>query len=145
MMRPAVRLAAWIEAEEGCRLSPYRCSAGRLTIGIGRNLERAGGGITRAEAEYLFANDLLRIADGIAARWPWTAHLDEVRWAVLVGMAFQMGIDGLAAFGPTLALIEAGEHGAAADRLLRTKWAREDTPARAKRAAEMLRSGKWGA
>jgi lysozyme len=31
-----------LEIDEGIRLKPYRCSAGKLTIGIGRNLDDVG-------------------------------------------------------------------------------------------------------
>ena len=43
---------------EGLRLKVYTCPRGKLTIGIGRNLEE--NGITRAEAFYLLENDLKR-------------------------------------------------------------------------------------
>jgi lysozyme len=39
---------------EGLRLKPYLCPAGKLTIGIGRNLE--GKGITKQEAVMLLEN-----------------------------------------------------------------------------------------
>ena len=40
---------------EGLRLTPYRCPAGRLTIGVGRNLEEKG--ISEQEAMVLLEND----------------------------------------------------------------------------------------
>ena len=41
---------------EGLRLKPYHCPAGRLTIGVGRNLEDKG--ITEQEALMLLKNDI---------------------------------------------------------------------------------------
>ena len=42
---------------EGLKLTPYRCTADKLTIGVGRNLDDVG--ITQDEAEYLLDNDIL--------------------------------------------------------------------------------------
>ena len=41
---------------EGLKLKPYQCPAGRLTIGVGRNLEDKG--ITEKEAVMLLENDI---------------------------------------------------------------------------------------
>ncbi len=46
-----------IKGNEGMRLKPYRCSAGKLTIGYGRNLDDRG--ISAHEANDLFENDLI--------------------------------------------------------------------------------------
>ena len=45
---------------EGLRLFPYRCSAGKLSIGVGRNLDDVG--ITRDEAEFMLDGDIARSA-----------------------------------------------------------------------------------
>ncbi|MBP5593653.1 MAG: hypothetical protein J6X75_05780, partial [Clostridia bacterium] len=44
---------------EGLRLKPYRCPAGKLTIGYGRNIEDMG--ISETEAEMLFDNDWQKV------------------------------------------------------------------------------------
>ena len=36
------KLIKMLELDEGIRLKPYRCTAGKLTIGIGRNLDDTG-------------------------------------------------------------------------------------------------------
>ncbi len=36
------RLEKQLRADEGERLKPYRCTAGKLTIGVGRNLDDRG-------------------------------------------------------------------------------------------------------
>ncbi len=43
---------------EGHRLRPYRCTSGKLTIGVGRNFEDCG--ITEQEAKEVLQNDILR-------------------------------------------------------------------------------------
>ena len=50
------KLAEQLTKHEGLRLKPYHCPAGKLTIGIGRNLEDKG--ITEKEARMLLENDI---------------------------------------------------------------------------------------
>ncbi|MFV0678197.1 hypothetical protein [Variovorax sp. tm] len=57
-------------------------------------------------------------------------------------MSFQLGVDGLLGFKHTLALIEEGNYTFAADNMLKSKWA-DQTPARAKRLANQMRTGVW--
>jgi lysozyme len=57
-------------------------------------------------------------------------------------MAFQMGTAGLFAFTNTLSLIELGLYEEAAANMLKSKWATQ-TPARAKRLSEQMRTGNW--
>lgn len=47
-----------IKLHEGLRLKPYKCPAGKLTIGYGLNLD---GGITKEEAEILLSYRIIEI------------------------------------------------------------------------------------
>jgi hypothetical protein len=53
------RLQKQLIRHEALRLKPYRCSADKLTIGIGRNLDDVG--ITEEEAYFLLGNDISRV------------------------------------------------------------------------------------
>lgn len=61
---------------------------------------------------------------------------------VLYSMAYQLGVDGLAAFKNTLLMIANGNFSGAAEAMLASLWARQ-TPKRAQRQAEMMRSGTY--
>lgn len=125
-------------------LHAYQDHLGFWTIGIGRLIDkRKGGGISKEESAYLFANDVADKTAEVRRALPWFARLNEARQGVLLNMAFQMGTEGLLAFKNTLAMIQAGQYDAAADGMLNSKWAREQTPARAKRLADQMRTGKW--
>ena len=50
------RIKEQLVRHEGLRLKPYRCTAGKLTIGIGRNLDDCG--ISKTEAYVLLENDI---------------------------------------------------------------------------------------
>jgi len=56
-------------ADEGIRLKPYLCPAGKTTIGVGRNLDDVG--ITEDEAMEMLENDIERVKSQLAKALPW--------------------------------------------------------------------------
>jgi lysozyme len=130
-------IVALLKQEEGLRLKPYHCSAGKLTIGVGRNLDDVG--ITEDEAYQLLVNDIERVTMDLDAHIPWWRQVDHDRQTILISMAFQMGIAGLMKFKRFIAAMERGDFLTAADEMLDSKWAREDSPSRAQRHAAIIR------
>ena len=131
--------------DEGFRRSCYVDSLGYYTIGIGKLIDaRKGGGITLEEAMYLLENEIREKTRELGSHLPWLSRLDPVRHAVLVSMAFQLGVAGVLAFRNTLKAAEEGRWNDAADGMLRSKWATQ-TPGRALRLAEAFRTGDEGA
>src|SRR3989338_8096197 len=106
--------------DEGVRLKPYRDSVGKLTIGVGRNLDDKG--LTRAEAEALLDNDIRDAEADVAHRLPWSAQLDEPRRGVLVMLAFNAGIGGLLTFRKMLAAMGRGAWAEAARELVESHF-----------------------
>lgn len=136
-------LSKQLEREEGRVRYAYQDHLGYWTIGIGRLIDkRKGGGLSDEEIDYLLTNDIERVQKELLKKLPWATQLSPARLGVLIGMAFQMGVDGLLGFKNTLAMIKAGDYEGAANGMGNSKWARQ-TPARAKRMAEQMRSGKW--
>lgn len=136
----ATQLEQYIIREEGYSEKPYRCTAGKLTIGFGFNLEDAG--LSREESLLILRYRLDRIAAALEQKWPWFRILNYARRAALIGMAYQMGLAGLYGFKQTIAYVEAAQYEAAAAGMLASKWARQ-TPPRARRAAYMMRYGRF--
>jgi lysozyme len=128
-----------LRLHEGERLKPYRCTAGKLTIGVGRNLEDRG--ITAEESAYLLGNDIARFEAELFRALPWASSLDDVRQRVLLDMAFNMGMAGLLTFKNTLATIKAGDFEKAAGMMLESKWAKQ-VGQRAERLSRMMFTGK---
>ena len=124
--------------DEGVRLKPYRDSVGKLTIGIGRNLDDVG--ISRAEAEHLLHNDIAEAMLALDRALPWWRTLDEIRQRVIANMAFNMGTVKLLTFKNTLRSVQSGDYLAAAQGMLASKWAKQVGP-RAERLALMMRDG----
>ena len=129
--------------EEGEVLSAYQDHLGFWTIGVGHLIDkRKGGAISPYISRLLLESDIADKASDLYKSLPWWRDLDEVRQAVLLGMAFQMGINGLLGFKNTLAMVKSGNCAGAANGMLNSLWAKQ-TPARAKRMSEQMRTGEW--
>lgn len=130
--------------EEGSRACVYKDSEGWWTIGIGRLVDsrKNARGLSTEEQLFLLNNDLAAIRQQLDARLPWWQRLSEPRQAVLIGMCFQLGIDGLLKFKQTLRAIERGDFELAASNMLVSLWAQQ-TPGRAKRMSKQMRTGEW--
>lgn len=132
-----------IKRHEGLVLHAYKDSLGYLTIGYGRLVDKAKhGGISEAEAEYLLQNDVSSVLSVLHRNITFFDSLCIPRQAVLLNMAFQMGITGLLKFKKTLSLIEMGDFDGAADGMLKSLWGKQ-TPNRAAEMAQQMRSGQW--
>ncbi len=130
------RLARQLIQDEGLRLKPYRCTAGRLTIGVGRNLDDRG--ITEDEALLLLENDIKSFWEQLTHAQPWIESAPEEVQEALLNMAFNLGLGGLLGFKDTLALLQTGDYRQAARAMLESHWARQ-VGARATRLADMVR------
>ena len=127
-----------ILSHKGLRLMPYEDSEGYVTIGIGRCLDKIG--ITEGEAYVLFQNDLRRVCDRLEAH-DWYNTLDDVRKAVLVDMAFNLGHAGLLGFKRMVRAIQNGDYDSAADEMMDSKW-RHQVGRRAEHLEHMMRTGQ---
>lgn len=132
-------LTKWLELDEGCKLKPYYCTSGKLTIGIGRNLEAKG--ITRAEAQFMLESDIVETIKELDELLPDWRDVSEVRQMVLINMAFNLGTFGLLNFKRTIAYIREQDFDKAADEMLRSEWA-DQVGERAVRLSEAMRTEK---
>ncbi|MFA6633644.1 MAG: hypothetical protein WCU90_15180, partial [Kiritimatiellia bacterium] len=116
------RIKEQLVRHEGLRLKPYRCTVGKLTIGIGRNLDDCR--IAHSEAYIMLINDIMNCEKQLQAKIPDIYNgLDEVRKSVLLNMCISipqsrfaplrepcyLGINGLLGFKNTLAFVKAGD------------------------------------
>lgn len=160
-----------IEFHEGRRNIRYLCPAGFETIGVGHNLEASPltdgqvdvvlgdavsesesrdtlleraleGGISNEAVDRIFEDDLAKVRDQLDIKLPWWRQLSEVRQAVLLDMAFNMGIGGLLKFRQTLEHFRVGRYTLASGEMLNSLWAQQ-VPTRAHRLSEMVASDAW--
>ena len=106
---------------EGLRLKPYTDTVGKLTIGVGRNLDDVG--ITSDEAMILLKNDVQRTIDSLDRRLDWWRNLNASRQRALISMAFNLGIGGLLKFKMALSAMQKGRWLEAQEEMLNSKWA----------------------
>ena len=126
--------------DEGIRLRPYKDTVGKLTIGVGRNLDDVG--ISKDEAMVLLQNDIAAATDALEKAFPWTTAMDPIRLAALVNMTFNMGVGRLAGFKNFLAECRQGNWEGAKAQMLGSVWA-EQVGARAQRLALQIETGEW--
>lgn len=139
---------------EGCKLTPYRDSLGRMSIGVGRcidtnpfspeELKAVGAwekGITKNAAFMLLRNDIAKVKNDLN-QFTFIPLLNKNRQFVLIDMCFQLGIKGLKGFKKALTAIALGNWQTAHDEILDSRYAKQ-TPKRAKRNAICMLTGKW--
>ncbi len=136
------RLQRLLISHEGLRYKPYRCTEGKLTIGVGRNLDDRG--LSDQEIHLLLNNDIALAAGEAEREFPWFKELDQVRQDVIVSMIFNMGIARFKGFKKTIELISRQDFYSASIEILDSRWSKQ-VGERAIDLSEMLRSGQYPA
>lgn len=129
-----------IKEHEGTSLALYRCTAGKLTVGTGRNIE--DNGIREDEAGLMLANDIRECRLQLLRAYPWFTALDEVRQAACIDLIFNLGPMRLSGFVKFLAAMARSDWPRAADELRQSKWF-EQVGRRGPRVASMIERGEW--
>lgn len=135
-----MNLQEQLRRDEGLRLKPYRDTVGKLTIGVGRNLDDVG--ISEEEASLMLFYDIRRAEASLKKALPWVAGMDEIRRAALINLTFNVGIARLLGFKNMLVACQAKNWPGAAAELLDSVYAKQ-VGDRAKRLAEQLLTGVW--
>ncbi len=134
------KIVELLKKHEGVRLRPYLCSAGKVTIGVGRNIEDIG--ISDEESDFLLMNDIKRTIRELCENVNFFDTMDGVRKVALVDMCFNLGISRFLKFKKTLKFLSEKNYPAAADEMLNSRWARQVGP-RAKRLSKMIETGNY--
>jgi len=132
------RVAEDLRKHEGYRGMPYRCPAGKLTIGVGRNLD--ANGLRDDEIELMLNNDIDQAIEDAKEIVQCFERLDSVRQEVLVNMAFNLGRSRLAGFKKMIAAIEANKYAVASVEMMDSQWADQVGP-RAQELAQRMATG----
>lgn len=129
-----------IKHDEGLSLLPYEDTEGYISIGYGRCL--ALNGISEEEASVLLAADV-KVAAADAKQFagiPTWNGLTETRQAVLISMAFNLGLTKLIKFQKLRAALVDSDFDRAAIEMLDSKWSRQ-VKSRATRLANLMKTG----
>ncbi|HGF7373659.1 TPA: glycoside hydrolase family protein [Vibrio cholerae] len=135
-----------LEFEEGYREKPYHCSEGYPTVGIGKKIGPKGCSldcydfsVSRDVANLWLSEEINSVNDELN-KLNWYLDLNPDRQVIITSMAYQMGLSGLLKFKKMISSLERGNWDEAAYQALDSRWAKQ-TPKRANRHAEVLRSG----
>ena len=134
-----------IRSDEGKSLYPYKDTLGNWTVGIGHKLTPQNwvpttNPISEAKCERLFKKDCRKATEGAQRLLDLVGYYHEPTVLhVLSCMVFQLGFRGTKGFKRMLSALRARDYSLAADEMLDSKWARDDTPGRANRLADEMR------
>lgn len=115
------KLIDMLKLHEGYRLKPYRCSEGKLTIGVGHNIDanplppeisaylKKYGQITDEMAMWLLEKDIQTAILDCQRIFPGFNNLSQNRRNALTDMMFNMGIKTFLGFTQTIAHINLGQ------------------------------------
>lgn len=144
----------YIAKNEGFANRPYKCPAGKWTVGYGRNFEdqpltpaeilELFRRINWAQPEYaedwakiLLENILKSLRHKLNIHLPFTVSLSGPRKMVIVDMAYNLGVDGLLKFYKMRAALEKRQYDLSAVEMLDSKYL-FDTKTRAVQNAKYM-------
>ena len=132
---------------EGMREKPYQCTAGKTTIGVGRNLDDVG--VSEDEAMYLLHNDMVGTVRELVAVYPGFSDQLPARQVALIDFVFNLGITRARKFKKFWNAMNCGDYLQASKELLLngagdgpSKYA-QDVGQRAWRVAGQIRTGRF--
>ena len=124
---------------EGLRLKPYQCTAGKTTIGVGRNL--TDNGITEKEALMMLNRDI-NVCIQELGQYEWFESLDGARRDAIIDLYFCVGGPSFSQFHNLIRAISTENWQSAGAEVLNSKFARQ-TGNRAVELADMLVSNQY--
>ena len=133
-----MRLIAQLRKHEGVEHKPYTDTVGKLTIGVGRNLDDRG--LSDHEIDFLLQNDIQLVEEELDQWWPHWRSLNQTRQLVVADMMFNMGRPRLSQFKMFLAALQAANYETASTEMLDSKWAGQ-VKGRATTLADMMSTG----
>lgn len=147
-------IAERLEFHEGRRSNAYYCTGGYLTQGIGHNLEKNPltqeqkskiknlEHWTDEEINIILMDDVNQCKLLMSNMIRGFDDFDDERQYALIDMCFQLGASGVSKFKNMLSAMRAKDWDKASLECLNSKYAKQ-TPDRAKRIANLIKTGKW--
>ena len=132
------KLIEMLKVHEGVETHAYKCSASKITIGVGRNIDPEGGiGLSEDEIDYLLQNDINRITTELDFEYGWFSDLNEARQDAMIDISFNLGQTRLRKFQKALTAMAQSNWNTAADEFMDSKWSKQ-VGNRAKELTEII-------
>jgi lysozyme len=139
-----IRIERLLTRHEGKRRRPYKDSVGKLTVGIGRNIDDVP--FRDNEILMMFRNDLSEATNQCQRMFSVWNELSDVRQAVLIDMMFNMGPRTLKKFVKMRRAVMRNDFVEASAQMLDSRWATQvgrKPKQRAWRLAKMMLTDEW--
>ena len=127
-----------LRKHEGTRQFVYQCTAGKSTVGVGRNLQDRG--VLPDEIELMLSNDIKACVDDLKG-FEWWDDLTPNRKASLIDLRFCLGAAGFRKFKKMLAALDASDYKEAAAQIVDSDFAVQTGGHRAADLASLMRVG----
>lgn len=129
------KLKKMLIEHEGIKYAPYKCTAGKTTIGIGHNLDDKG--ISKAVVELLYNEDVAEVESDLKAIFDDFYTLPEQIQLVLADMRFQLGYKGFRSFKRMITAVKERNWAVMFSQMKNSNWQRQ-TPNRANDLMKMV-------
>jgi len=136
-------LTEMLRRHEGVETHAYKCTSGKITVGVGRNIDPDGGlGLSDDEIDVLLENDIDRSIKELGAAFNWFSDLNEARRDAMIDLAFNLGLPRLLKFKNALAAMAEADYDLAAAEFMDSKWASQ-VKDRAIEICAMIKTGNY--
>ena len=125
-----------IKKHEGFSPVVYKCTADKLTIGYGKRVKYLK--VTKEQAEEWLKEDLDHLKYVLADKYKWFLPAPQEVKDIVINMAYQLGVSSFSKFKKTIYLLANKDYKGASSEMLDSKWARDDTPSRAKELSDRM-------
>ena len=137
------KLFEMLRRHEGVKQFAYQCSAGKTTIGVGRNIDEDGGiGLCDAEIDFLLSNDIDRVETELESNFSWYKNLNLARKDAMISIAFNLGLTRLLKFEKALGFMASGDYIMAGMEFDNSLWSKQ-VGARAEELCQMIETGEY--
>ncbi len=126
-----------VKKHEGFSPVVYQCTAGYDTIGYGQRVKYLK--VTQEQAEEWLKEELSNLKYILADKYNWFLSAPQEVQDVVMNMNYQLGVTAFSKFKKTIYLLANKDYKGASVEMLDSKWARTDTPRRAKELSDRLK------
>lgn len=114
----------------------YKCTAGYDTIGYGKRIKYLQ--VTEEQATEWLKEDLENLKYTLSTRYSWFLSAPQEVKDIVMNMNYQLGVSAFSKFKKTIKYIANKDYQMASVEMLDSKWARNDTPRRAKELSDRM-------
>ena len=131
-----------IKMEEGYRSSVYLDTLEKPTIGYGFLIDSLE--LQEDICQLILMRKLEKLIKNIKFNFKWFDDMPENVQDVVINICYQLGVSGFSKFKKTIQFMKNKQWDKASIEMLDSKWAREQTPQRALRLSETVKSVEEG-